>query len=199
MYTELPFRLALLGPLVVDLSMPSYFRRRAAAGIARPSQGRCDCRLVPELVFTVVTYIGIFAWLLYPPSMAWSRIDLPDGMRALGIVLAALGLCGLYWAFRHLGSNLLPASATNTPPTLVTTGPYRWVRHPMYSAWAVMLLGYGLLTEIWAVPTMAAFAFGAVVRRTSAEESNLVAQFGEAYTESAARTGRFLPRLLWSI
>jgi protein-S-isoprenylcysteine O-methyltransferase Ste14 len=198
MYTELTLRLALLGLLIVDLSMPTYFRRRAAAGTARTPRGRWTRLLVPEVVLTGVTYIGIFAYLLHPKSMSWSRIELPEGLRLLGVGLATLGLCGLFWAFRHLGHNLLASEAPGAAPTLITTGPYRWVRHPLYSAWAVMMLGYGLLTESWAVTTVAAAAFAAVVRRTSVEESHLVAQFGEVYKEYAMRTGRFLPHLPWS-
>lgn len=198
MSNELTFRLVLLGLLIIDLSMPTYFRRKAAAGIARNQHRRWKLRLVPELVLTVVAYVGLFTYILDPRAMSWSRIVLPDGLRAIGIGFAALGLFGLFWAFRHLGENLLAASGPDAAPTLITTGPYRWVRHPMYSAWAVMLFGYGLLTANWAVTLMAAMAFTAVVRRTGLEESQLVARFGEAYTEYAARTGRLLPNTPWS-
>jgi protein-S-isoprenylcysteine O-methyltransferase Ste14 len=195
MNADLTLRLALLGLLVVDLSMPTYFRRRAAAKIERAMRPRCNRRIVPELVLTIVTYVGIFAYLLNPKSMSWSQIQLAGGIRYIGIGLAALGLCGLCWAFRHLGHNLLSAASTEAIPTLITTGPYHWVRHPMYSAWAVMQLGYGLLTASWAVTIMAAAAFAVVVKRTRAEESSLAVTFGEAYTAYATRTGRFLPRL----
>ncbi len=195
MNNDLTFRLVLLGLLIVDLNMPSYFRRRAATKTAHAPRGWFNRRLAPELVLTIVTYIGIFAYLLEPRSMSWSRLDLPSSIRALGIGLAVTGLCGLFWAFRHLGHNLLAISAPDAVPTLVTTGPYRWVRHPMYSSWAVMLLGYGMLIASWAVTIVAAAVCAVVVRRTKSEESGLIAQFGEAYKEYAARTGRFLPRL----
>jgi protein-S-isoprenylcysteine O-methyltransferase Ste14 len=199
MTSELTFRLVLLGFLIVDLSMPRYFRRRAMAVTPRVQRTRWDRRLTPELVLTIIAYTGLFAYLLAPESMSWSRIELPDIVRSLGIGLAALGIGGLFWAFRHLGHNLVSTAATGSAPTLITTGPYHWARHPMYSAWAMMLLGYGLLAANWAVPLAAAAAFAAVVRRTSGEESHLIDLFGEAYKDYAARTGRFLPRLPWSM
>ncbi len=195
MTSELAFRFVLLVFLVVDLGMPRYFRRRARAGIRHAQRTGWDHRLAPELVFTIVAYAGLLAFLLEPRSMAWSRIDLPDVVRSLGIGLAALGIGGLFWAFRHLGHNLVATAQPDSAPTLITTGPYRWVRHPMYSAWAVMLLGYGLLAANWAVILAAAAALAAVVRRTSGEESHLIELFGEAYRDYASRTGRFLPRL----
>jgi protein-S-isoprenylcysteine O-methyltransferase Ste14 len=198
MMDELTFRLALLGLLIFDLSMPTYFRRKAAAGTASIQRRQWRLRLVPELVFTIVAYLGLFAYLLNPRLMSWSQLGVPDGLRALGFGFAILGLYGLLWSFRHLGKNLLASAAPSAAPTLITTGPYRWVRHPMYTAWAVTLLGYGLLTANWAVTLMAAMAFTVVVRRTSLEESQLVARFGEAYTEYAARTGRLLPNAPWS-
>jgi len=198
MTSELTFRLVLLAFLVVDLNMPRYFRRRAMAGTTQAQRTRWNRDLAPELVLTILAYTGLCAYLLAPTSMSWSRIDLPETVRSLGIGLAALGVGGLLWAFRHLGHNLVAAAAPDIAPTLITTGPYRWVRHPMYSAWVIMLLGYGLLAANWAVTLAAAAAFGAVVRRTSGEESHLIELFGEAYIDYASRTGRFLPRLPWS-
>jgi protein-S-isoprenylcysteine O-methyltransferase Ste14 len=78
---------------------------------------------------------------------------------------------------------------------MVTTGPYGWVRHPLYGAWVVLLSGYSLLTSSWAVAIAGLAAIATVVRRIPTEEEGLQARFGDAYRDYAARTGRFLPRL----
>lgn len=194
MDNDLPFRFALLGLLLVDLSMPAHFRRRAAAAVARAKHRRFERRLTLELILTIAAYAGIIAYVLHPETMSWSRVGLPDGVRALGIAVATLGLGGLFWAFRHLGRNLIASSEPETDHSLITTGPYHWVRHPMYSAWALLLLGYGFTTASWAVTALGAAAFAVVARRIPVEESSLIAEFGAAYKEYATRTGRFLPR-----
>ncbi|MGD8868008.1 MAG: isoprenylcysteine carboxylmethyltransferase family protein [Gemmatimonadales bacterium] len=193
MDTDGIFRLTLLSLLLVDWSMPAYFRRRAAVGIARPAERRLERRLLPELVLTIVAYAGILAYVLDPAALSWSRVPLPDEVQVLGIALAIVGLVVMCWAFRHLGHNLLASSRSDTEHTLITTGPYRWVRHPLYSAWALLFLGYGLITASWVAMSAAAAAFVAVARRTAGEESSLISRFGETYSEYAARTGRFFP------
>lgn len=195
MHSDSMIRLVLVVLMVSDLSMPSYFRRRAAAKAGAAPRHRTGRLLMPERLLTLAVYCGIIAHILSPSLMAWSRIDSTTGVRALGVGLAALGLAGLCWAFRHLDANLIADSVPGADHTLVTSGPYRWIRHPLYSAWGVLMLGYGLATSSWAVILVAIAALGTVVRRTSKEEEALIAQFGAAYRTYAARTGRFLPQL----
>ena len=120
-------RIALAALLMLDLSIPSYFRRRFT-GSARPPMSGWRSILLPERFLTFLLQAALFAYLISPRWVAWSQIDLPTGLRAFGATLAGLALAGMVWAFRHLGRNL--GGAHN----LVTTGPYRWVRHPMYCA-----------------------------------------------------------------
>jgi protein-S-isoprenylcysteine O-methyltransferase Ste14 len=66
----------------------------------------------------------------------------------------------------------------------------------MYSAWAVLQLGYCLITANWCIACFFLAAFTAVVRRTAAEEMALTARFGDVYREYTKRTGRFIPTRL---
>jgi protein-S-isoprenylcysteine O-methyltransferase Ste14 len=194
MPSDFAFRFILLALVIIDLSMPVYFRRKAAAATGRPPGGH-RCRFfMAERLLTIACYCGIVVYAADPRLMAWSQIALPSGVRAVGAAMACLAIIGFFWAFRHLGHNLLP----DTPiadRALVTTGPYGRVRHPLYSAWAVLLTGYSLITASWAVAITGLAAIVIVARRTPAEEAGLQARFGDAYSEYAARTGRFLPRL----
>ena len=71
--------------------------------------------------------------------------------------LAALDGCGpalvaglvLVWMFRTLGRNLTDTVVTRNQHTLVTSGPYRWVRHPFYSSAALLILGSSLAAATW--------------------------------------------------
>ena len=94
MIPDAMLRIALAVLIVIDLSLPRYFRRRHA----RPSQRSSDRvarLLMPERVFTVAVYCGLLAFVINPRWIAWSHVGLPDGLRAFGIVLSVAGLAGL--------------------------------------------------------------------------------------------------------
>ncbi len=110
----------------------------------------------------------------------------------LGIYLASLGL--VVWTDRHLARGL---AAGGAGLRLVTTGPYRHIRHPRYAAL--------FLTNI-ALPLTCASPLGwllvapwalVVTRRIRLEEQHLREAFGAAYQSYAVRTGRLLPRRCW--
>jgi protein-S-isoprenylcysteine O-methyltransferase Ste14 len=84
---------------------------------------------------------------------------------------------------------------TRREHTLVTSGPYRWVRHPFYAAVALMVLANGLVAANWFLLMTGGLLFGLLAIRSRREEDNLVARFGEQYRDYIRSTGRFLPRL----
>jgi protein-S-isoprenylcysteine O-methyltransferase Ste14 len=63
----------------------------------------------------------------------------------------------------------------------------------MYSAWAVLLLGYCLITANWCIASFFLAVLAVVVHRTPAEEAALAARFGDAYLDYTEETGRFMP------
>ena len=97
--------------------------------------------------------------------------------------------------FRTLGKNLTDTVVTRTEHTLVTRGPYRWVRHPFYLATALAVVANSLVTANWFLALTGGISFGLLVLRTRIEEEKLIERFGEDYNEYMKRTGRFLPRL----
>jgi len=192
MPSETILRIILAALIVIDLSLPRYFKRRYAAG-DRPTPAGLARALMPERLFTIALYAGLLAFIIEPRWMAWSHLPLPGGLRALGVPLSVAGLAGLTWSFRHLGHNLTAGLGATADRRLVTTGPYRWVRHPMYSTWAVLQLGYCLISANWCIAFLFLAALAAVVRRTPAEEAGLAARFGDDYLDYTRVTGRFLP------
>jgi protein-S-isoprenylcysteine O-methyltransferase Ste14 len=111
--------------------------------------------------------------------------------------LGVLGLAGilLVWTFHNLGKNLTDTVVTRREHSLVTTGPYRWVRHPFYLANALGMLGASLATANWFFVAVGACGLILLFFRTRIEEKNLVARFGDEYRNYMRRVGRFLPRL----
>jgi protein-S-isoprenylcysteine O-methyltransferase Ste14 len=97
--------------------------------------------------------------------------------------------------FSSLGRNITDTVAIRKEHTLVTHGPYRWIRHPLYSFGFLLFVGFTLLTANWFIGLTGVCALTLLALRTPIEEAKLIEQFGDAYREYMKRTGRFLPRL----
>jgi protein-S-isoprenylcysteine O-methyltransferase Ste14 len=195
MNDETWFRVAVAAGLLSVAVMGAYFRirnRPRGETIDRMQEGLLILIGLRLLGLTGVTALAAYA--ARPGWMAWSQLPLPDAVRWLG---APVGVCGwllMLWMFRHLGTNITDTVVTRKEHTLVTTGPYRWIRHPLYCAMLLLVAGASLLSANWFVPLVGAATFTLLVIRTGKEEANLLARFGDAYRDYMSRTGRFLPR-----
>ena len=137
----------------------------------------------------------IVSCFIDPSWMHWAHIGLPEAARWAGIGLAAIGGVLFWWMFHHLGLNVTPVADPRSDAKLVTTGPYRYIRHPLYSFATLCLLGIGMAIDNGAFIVFPLGAFTLMVIRVPREEALLVEKFGDAYREYRSRTGRFLPRL----
>jgi protein-S-isoprenylcysteine O-methyltransferase Ste14 len=137
----------------------------------------------------------VFVYIINPGWMNWSRVDLPLAVRWSGVFLGVLSDILAYWTFSNLGKNVTPTVVTRANHTLVTSGPYRWIRHPLYVMGLFAYLGFALLSENWFIALMSVVVFVILAMRTSKEETRLIQTFGDAYREYMQRTGKFLPKL----
>jgi len=188
--------LAVLFFLTVS-SISIYHRRKAdQAGAEKITlEAEKPVLRVTLRLFGLAMWLGVFAYLIYPPWMDWSRIDLPAWVRWIGV---GMGFCAIplaWWVFRSLAHNVTPTVVTRSNASLVTHGPYRWVRHPLYTTGMLAYLGVALLAENWYIAAAAVVGFIPLLLRTSDEEARLIEKFGESYRSYMQRTGRFLPKL----
>jgi protein-S-isoprenylcysteine O-methyltransferase Ste14 len=144
--------------------------------------------------FGLALYVGVIAYLINPAWMTWSSLALPAGARWAGAAVFALAIGLLVWTLPSLGTNLTDTVVTRRAHTLVTRGPYRWVRHPFYDAMALLILAFALLAANWFVLIAGVFVFTLLAIRSGTEEAKLAARFGEPYLAYRERTGKFLPR-----
>ena len=77
----------------------------------------------------------------------------------------------------------------------MTSGPYRWVRHPMYIGGTLLFSSFVLLTASWLIALCVVIALSMLMMRSRLEEQRLIDKFGDAYRDYQNQTPRFLPRL----
>ena len=115
--------------------------------------------------------------------------------RSVGLALVVMGTAFNVWGRVHLGANWADHVRIYADQALVTRGPYRFVRHPLYASLLWMFYGASLayLNPLAALETTLIFLPG-MWYRSNLEEAALLERFGDAYRAYRARTGRFLPR-----
>jgi len=158
--------------------------------------GRRLYRLVYNGI-AVVTFLPLLALTAALPGKTLYRLPLPWSLLALGLQL--LAFLTLVWAvlqtgaFSFLGLGALSGSTDAGASRLVTSGLYRFVRHPIYTA--------GLLF-IWASPVMTSNLLALYLGVTlyifigaQHEEYRLVREYGDAYREYQRRTPMLIPLL----
>jgi protein-S-isoprenylcysteine O-methyltransferase Ste14 len=138
--------------------------------------------------------LSVLAYLIEPGWMAWASLALPAWLRWFGAVLGVAAALFVHWTLEVLGQNLTDTVVVRSGHTLVTTGPYRWVRHPYYLGFLLLVVATFLLTRNWLIGGVGLAVFALLAVRTPTEERKLVDRFGDEYREYMARAGRFLPR-----
>lgn len=143
----------------------------------------------------LLLWFGFIGYLIYPPLLAWSNVGLPDWARWIGVMLGAICVALIYWLFSSIGQGISPTVATRNKHQLVTTGPYRWVRHPLYSVGSSFFIALALMADSWFIAVMAVLAFSLLAMRTPNEEAHLIEKFGDDYRLYMKRTGAYFPKL----
>ena len=193
---ESVFRAIAAALFAAVFSISGYHRHRAQRAGGSVSLAAEGAPTVVALRLSgLALWLSVVAYLLNPRWMRWSQLRLPVGLRWLGAALGAATLPLSLWLFRSLGTNITPTVATRDDHALVTSGPYRWVRHPLYSTGTLLFASLALLAANWFIGAMSLVVLALLLLRLPKEEAALIARFGDDYRAYMARTGRLLPRL----
>jgi protein-S-isoprenylcysteine O-methyltransferase Ste14 len=123
-------------------------------------------------------------------------IPLDDELRACGISIINAAALAVLWSHRVLGHHWSGDLETKIDHQVVRSGPYRWIRHPLYSSYFVISLGLFLATGNWLVGAFVLSYFAAVAARSWKEEEMLLNRLGRSYAVYQSRTGRFFPKVM---
>ena len=195
MEEEQTFRIILFISLAVFLPVGIYHRLKTHTTERLDRRQEGVLMLVSLRLCGLLTWIGLFAWLMNAAWISRFSMPLPIWLRWVGAGTLPVSVLLFSWVFRSLGTNLTDTVVTRAEHTLVTTGPYRWVRHPFYSAAFLFVVAASLVSANWYLAVAGGLAGVLLAIRTRTEEAKLIERFGDEYLAYRQRTGKFLPRL----
>lgn len=141
--------------------------------------------------------VAVILVLLLLRSHALGRATLQHQLwvQGIGLVLFGAGLALAIWARVHLGRNWGMPMTEKVDPELVTTGPYRWIRNPIYSGLIVAILGSAIAVSwLWLLAVVLAGAY--FVYSAKAEEGYMASQFPDTYPAYRQSTKMLIPFVL---
>ena len=187
------FKLALAALLLGDAGVRLYYQkgRRGFKRAVVKHERR-------EKFFYYLVGLGLIPIFFYVLTSWIDRFRLPlsPGVRWFGAGLIFASDLLFIWSHKALGRNWSPFLEIRKGHTLVTDGPYRFIRHPMYAAIFLIGIGVSLLSANWIVvlsymlPVICMYLV-----RVSDEEKMMIEKFGDKYREYMRRTGRLIPKL----
>jgi protein-S-isoprenylcysteine O-methyltransferase Ste14 len=191
------FRWFALAILLGTVGTSGYYRwlaRQRSETIARRREG--GLFLAIRALAALLLYFPVIAYAAIPQWMAWASLTLPVWIRWLGVLGGLLTIPAAAWVLRSLGHNVSETVLTKREHQLVMAGPYRWVRHPLYTTGIMLFAAIGLMDSSWFILFMT-LVTALLIRLLviPAEERALVEKFGDPYRTYMSRTGRLLPRV----
>jgi len=190
---EVQFKIALAALLVVDAGVRLYYQRsyREFKRVVVRHERR-------EKLLYYLVGLGIIPLLFYLFTSLIDGFSVPftNEIRWLGAGIITTGNLLFVWSHKSLGKEWSPVLEIRKGHTLITEGPYRFIRHPMYAAIILIGIGVSVLSANWIVslsymlPVICMYLV-----RVSDEEKMMTEYFGNDYREYVKRTGKLVPKL----
>jgi protein-S-isoprenylcysteine O-methyltransferase Ste14 len=144
-----------------------------------------------------VAWFGAIGLYVFKPEVVqWAAFSVPNWLRWASFGICAIFMPILWWVEISLGHNFNTTLHLRDDHNLITEGPYKYVRHPMYAALVPIILACLPASANWLVGLPGIFG-GMIVfaLRIPQEEKVMLERFGDSYRVYMQHTGRFLPRL----
>jgi len=170
-----------------------YYRKTKKAGYKTVIEERKKYPIWLS-IFICYTVFTFFIYVLFPQALIWAKVSLASWLRLVGALMAVVALLWFIWIHRSLGNNLSVRLKIKDSQKLITDGPYRWIRHPMYSAFYLLHIAVFFLTANWFIGITWLTRLTAIIfLRVKREEAMLLSTFGSEYRSYMEHTGRFIP------
>ncbi len=145
--------------------------------------------------FGLIGFLALLIYVIHPDWITWASIPMPIWVRWFGVATALFGFGLLQWSQNTLGKNWSDTPRMMREQSLITSGPYQWIRHPIYSAFMLILGSTILVSANWLIGiSWIGMTILEIASRILYEESLMVDYFGDQYLTYQEKTGRLLPR-----
>lgn len=151
-----------------------------------------------ERLLVLVNFIGLvlcpFIWV-FSPWLDLFNFYLPDLARILGVLCMIISLLFFWWIHKTLGANWSPLLEIREKHELIVSGPYKRIRHPMYTQIWLWVISQFLVTSNYLAGLSGIIAWSIVYfSRVKTEEQMMIKKFGNTYKEYMKVTGRLFPK-----
>jgi protein-S-isoprenylcysteine O-methyltransferase Ste14 len=150
---------------------------------------------ITRVILGMILFTFLILYSIYPPFMDVFHFDFPIWLRWLGVLFAFIGVVFWIYAQGVLSKYWSPQLHFQKNHKLITSGPYRVIRHPIYTAMFIWVIGLALFTANMFFVFFALLAIFLLILRVPKEEKMMIEKFGIEYKEYKKNTGRFFPRL----
>ena len=193
MWFQLAFGISFIVALTIATRTARLAAREHGSGVNQLShevRGLIAVRAALGIVF----YSALMAWIFWPRSLSWMYVPVAATVRWTAVVLLVPTLVVFAASFRALGANYRGGVGLYDDHRLVTTGPYRRIRHPIYGAFVAIMFLVLLISANWVLGLSGLLLVGSIAAvRIPVEEQELNERFGPAWDAYRARTGLLLP------
>ena len=171
--------------ITVVIELSGAFRRRAEA--TKRDRGS-------QIVLRACVTPGAIVMVFAPQIAPAADIRPPLVPTIIGLVVFAGGEALRVWSKLQLGRYFTYTVQTSSDQPVITTGPYRMLRHPSYTGMVLIIMGIGLLWGNWlGFGVLTVTAFVGLAYRISVEETALLADLGDRYRTYAEHHKRLIP------
>jgi protein-S-isoprenylcysteine O-methyltransferase Ste14 len=147
------------------------------------------------LVPKILTALLLFSPLFRGGILSQRFIGFIPAAQWTGVALTALGILFTIWARVHIGRNWSARVVIKEQHELIRTGPYRFVRHPIYTGLLIAIAGTAFVTGEWRGVFALVFAILGFAWKAKREEAILCGEFGDGYARYRSETGMLIPKL----
>ena len=197
MDTETVFRIILPVVMITFVAHRGYYVRKH--GKEENTLKKREEGTVTRLagILGVIGFISVLAYVINPDWLTWASLPLPLWLRWAGIGMAVFGFALLQWAQNTLGNNWSDTPRMLKEQTLITSGPYQSIRHPIYTAFLLIMGSTLFISANWLIGlSWIGMTVLEIASRIGFEETLMLEYFGDQYRDYMKSTGRLLPKLV---
>jgi protein-S-isoprenylcysteine O-methyltransferase Ste14 len=162
----------------------------------RGGQGQTGKLVLRQHVVRIAMTLLLFAALVFMPFADRRGLGVMPAslaLRWLGLAFSALGYALIFWSGVALGRMYSAEVTVQVDHQLVTTGPYRMIRHPRYLGVMLVAIGLSLLFRAWIGLGLSVLVLVVLLDRIRDEEALMRQEFGEAWDAYCVRSWRLVP------